>query len=60
VSNIDKNFLINMSPLLIASVIMLAFAIAYDLTRDEIVGYTEHGVPVYESEIKESECETQK
>lgn len=59
-SNIDKNFLTNMSPLLIASVIMLAFAIAYDLTRDEIVGYTDHGVPVYESEIEEPKCEMQK
>lgn len=53
--NIDKNFLINIGPLLIVSIIMLAIAIAYDLTRDEIIGYTEHGVPVYKSEIEEPE-----
>ena len=48
----DKNFLINMSTLLIVSVIMIAIAIAYELTRDEVVGYTDHGVPVLESELE--------
>jgi len=55
VFNFDKNFLMNMSPLLIVSIIMIILAIAYGLTRDEVIGYTEHGVPVYKSEIEEPE-----
>ena len=48
----DKNFIKNMSPLLIAGLVMLLMMIAYELGKDDIVGYSEHGVPIYESELE--------
>ena len=36
---------------LIVSLILLIFGI-YNLSNDEVIGYTEHGIPVLESELK--------
>ena len=49
----NKNFLINFSPLLIAAVIMLTIIIcSYLNDREEVVGYTDHGLPIKKKEIK--------
>tara|TARA_R110002074_G_scaffold305882_1_gene476968 strand:+ start:296 stop:460 length:165 start_codon:yes stop_codon:yes gene_type:complete len=53
-NNRNKNFLINFSPLLIAAVIMITMIIcSYLNDREEIVGYTDHGIPVHMKEINE-------
>ena len=36
---------------LIISLILLVSGI-YNLSNDEVIGYTEHGIPVLESELK--------
>jgi hypothetical protein len=50
----DKNFLKNMSPLLIAALVMFLMMVAYDTKADEnkVMGYTEHGVPVTKAELE--------
>lgn len=44
----DKNFIKNMSPLLITAVVMFFMMVAYETRADdkEVIGYTEHGIAV--------------
>ncbi len=50
----DWNFIKNMSPLLIAALVMFLMMVAYDTKADEnkVMGYTEHGVPVTKAELE--------
>lgn len=49
----DKNFLINMSPLLATAAVMFMMLLAFDLKSedDKIIGYTSDGLPVLESDV---------
>ena len=44
----DKNFIKNMSPLLIVALVMFFIMVAFETRADdkEIIGYTEHGIAV--------------
>ena len=50
----DKNFIKNMSPLLITAFVMFLMMVAYDTKADEdkVIGYTEHGIPVTKAELE--------
>ena len=50
----DKNFIKNMSPLLITAVVMFFLMVAYETKaeEDKIMGYTHDGIPVLESELE--------
>ena len=50
----DKNFIKNMSPLLITAVVMFFLMVAYETKADEdkVMGYTEHGIPVTKAELE--------
>jgi hypothetical protein len=50
----DKNFIKNMSPLLITAVVMFFLMVAYETNADDnkIIGYTEHGIPVTKAELE--------
>ena len=50
----DKNFLINMSPLLITALVMFFMMVAFETRADEdkVMGYTEHGIPVTEKDLE--------
>lgn len=50
----DKNFIKNMSPLLITAVVMFFMMVAYETRADdkEVIGYTEHGIAVTKDALK--------
>ena len=50
----DKNFLINMSPFLMAALVMFFMMVAFETKADkkEIVGYTEHGIAVTKEDLQ--------
>ena len=50
----DKNFIKNMSPLLITAVVMFFLMVAYETKadEDEVMGYTHDGIPVLKSELE--------
>ena len=51
----DKNFLINMSPLLAAAAVMFMMVLAFDLkSEDKVIGYTSDGLPVLESDVTDA------
>ena len=51
----DKNFLINMSPLLAAAAVMFMMVLAFDLkSEDKVIGYTSDGLPVLESDVTDT------
>ena len=54
-NKIDKNFLINMSPLLAAAAVMFMMVLAFDLkSEDKVIGYTSDGLPVLESDVTDA------
>ena len=44
-NKLDKNFIINFSPFLIAAVVMFFMAVAYDTKADDH-NYTDHGIKI--------------
>ena len=50
----DKNFIKNMSPLLITAVVMFFLMVAFETKADEdkVIGYTEHGIAVTKEDLK--------
>ena len=50
----DKNFLKNMSPFLMAALVMFFMMVAFETKADEkeIVGYTEHGIAVTKEDLQ--------
>src|SRR6056300_520154 len=49
----DKNFLINMSPLLITAVVMFLMMVAYETKADnEVIGHTEHGIAITKADLE--------
>jgi hypothetical protein len=50
----DKNFLKNMSPFLMAALVMFFMLVAFETKADEkeIVGYTEHGITVTKQDLQ--------
>ena len=54
-SKLDKNFLVNMSPLLAAAAVMFMMVLAFDLkSEDKVIGYTSDGLPVLESDVTDA------
>ena len=54
-SKLDKNFLVNMSPLLAAAAVMFMMVLAFDLkSEDKVIGYTSDGLPVLESDVTDT------
>jgi hypothetical protein len=51
----DKNFIKNMSPLLITALVMFLMMVAFDSKADDhnIIGHTEHGIAITEDDIKQ-------
>ena len=47
----DKNFLINMSPLLITAVVMFLMMVAFESKADDH-NYTEHGILITEQDLQ--------
>ncbi len=47
----DKNFIKNMSPLLIAAMVMFLMMVAYDTKADDHM-YTEHGILITEQDLQ--------
>ena len=47
----DKNFLKNMSPFLIAAVVMFFMAVAFETKADDHM-YTEHGIKITEEDLR--------
>ena len=49
----DWNFLKNMSPLLIAALVMFLMMVAYETKADdEVVGHTEHGIAITKADLE--------
>ena len=48
----DKNFIKNMSPLLIAAMVMFFMLVAYETKADDVVGHSFDGLPVYKSDTE--------
>lgn len=50
----DKNFIKNMSPLLITAVVMFFLMVAFETKADEdtVIGYTEHGIAITKEDLK--------
>ena len=54
-SKLDKNFLVNMSPLLAAAAVMFMMVLAFNLkSEDKVIGYTSDGLPVLESDVTDA------
>jgi len=48
----DKNFIKNMSPLLITAMVMFFMLVAYETKAEDVVGETFHGIPITKAELE--------